>query len=51
MKVYVENRIVELGSCYANGSLMYPGKWVETWLHMPWGVWILVDFQPYKEEK
>lgn len=37
--------VVRPASKYANGDLMFPGEWVETWiLQEAIGVWFLVDF-------
>ena len=33
-----------------DGTPLYPGTWVETWLFMPGaGVWVLVSFRPAPE--
>lgn len=38
--------IVEPSSRHADGTMMFPGQWVETWALSPIGVWFLIHFHP-----
>jgi hypothetical protein len=37
--------IVNLGSRYVDGALMYPGYWCLTWVRTSLGVWALVSME------
>ena len=42
-------QIVYLGSQNLDGSLTYPGPWVEIYVRMIGDVWILASREPYRE--
>lgn len=48
----IKKTIVRHNFIYLDGSLIYPGIWVETWALMAGtGSWMLIGFEPHKEAR
>lgn len=42
----IKQEIRTLGSRYLDQTLMYPGKWVFTWIKTPHMPWVLASIEP-----
>jgi hypothetical protein len=39
----IRKEVRQLQSRYLDGTLMYPGKWLLTWIKSPFMPWVLVE--------
>jgi hypothetical protein len=44
MEIWQEVRMIS--STDIDGNLLYPGKWILTWVKMPFMPWVLFDLKP-----
>lgn len=50
MSARIKQERVRLTSQHRDGSLMFPGVWVLTWVSAAWG-WLLVAMEPEEQVK